>query len=367
MKISLISGIGKRQVQTSGPSNLIGSLDWAERTGIKLSNSQKITIGLKQGNPLASLARGIVRELISGNRGGIADMLYAISPFNTGGKRDSNLENQYGAAVKEIRTIAQQKFPIQAQSYTVAERNELKKKYPAVNPVFYAFVEHPNFKANTEFVNTESKKAYTKFPYLIYPPANDSSKNKYRELEISWLNNGGDVDSLNSAVKEGITKSPRNKTFNYLLGKFAAKRYFPKDLGLAIRAVVGAGLGGDRFSFTDGDIFNPWKNRIGTGKIGSIPINGPGVETAVTTLAVTTSAAFWVPILTVFMNLVLAGLAGVLISWAANKLNPQPEVAEFQPGTTPGAQSGGTDLTSLIIPVGAAVAGYLLFFSDDNK
>ena len=98
MKISLISGISKRQVVTSGPSNLIGSLDWADRTGVNLSFGQKAEIKVKQFNPLISSARGIVRELISGNRGGIADMLYAISPFNTEGKIDQGLKSQYTAA-----------------------------------------------------------------------------------------------------------------------------------------------------------------------------------------------------------------------------------------------------------------------------
>jgi len=362
MKISLISGISKRQVATAGPSNLIGSLDWADRAGVKLSFAQKAEIKVKQFNPLASTGRGIVRELISGNRGGLADMLYGMSPFNTDGKIDSSLENQYGAALKEIRTIAQQKFPIKAQNYTVAERNELKKKYPNVNPNFYAFVEDPNFKAYTDFVNTESKKAYTKFPYLIYPPANDASKRKYRELEIFWMNEGGDVDSLNAAVKEGVTKSPRNKTFNYLLGKFATGNYKPKDIGLAVRAVVGASLGGDRFSFKDSDVFNPWKKRLGSGNIGKVGING---EPVTTTLAAFGSWAFWSPILTKFAIGVLSGLSVILLAWVSNKLNPQPEVDITPPGKKTG-DDGDSDLSGMLLPVGAAVAAYFLLFSDDK-
>jgi len=361
MKISLISGISKRQVTTSGPSNLIGSLDWADRAGVKLSFAQKTEIKAKQFNPLISLARGIVRELISGNRGGLADMLYAMSPFNTQGKRDSSLENQYLAAKNQINILAQQKFPVKVQNYTVAERQALQKKYPNVSPYDLNIVEDPNYKAKTEFVKAETEKIKKKFPYLIYPASTALGKAKYREFEMMWLNYGGNVDTLNAAVKEGITKSPRNKTFNYLLGKFAAKRYFPKDLGLAIRAVVGAALGGDRFSFSDSDVFNPWLKKFGTGSIGKIGLVSPDPITA--TAEVTATAAWWVPMLESCAVIVVTGLVGALSGSSDEEFPP----AQVGGNTTTGGATTGNDFSGMLLPVGAAVAAYFLFFSEDNK
>jgi hypothetical protein len=308
-----------------------------------------------------------VRELISGNRGGLADMLYGMSPFNTAGKIDQGLKSQYDAAVKEAAMIAKRKFPIQPKTLTVAQVNEIKKKYPNLNPMFYGLVENPNFKAQIEFVDVESKKAYKKFTYLIYPPATAASKFQYRKLEIYWLDEGGNVDSLNAAVKEGVTKSPRNKTFNYLLGKYATGNYRPKDIGLAVRAVVGAGLGGDRFSFKDSDVFNPWKKRLGSGNIGAVGIGSPDPVTG--TVVVVGSYAWWSAALSKLAITFLTSLSIILVGWLANKLNPAPEVDEVVPGNGGGGGGGETktDIAKFALPVGAAVAAYLLFFSDDKK
>ena len=201
---------------------------------------------------------------------------------------------------------------------------------------------------------------------MIYPPSNQAAISKYRDLELMWLSYGGDVDSFNAAVKEGVTKSPRNKTFNYLLGKIAAKRYFPKDLGLAIRAVVGATFGGDRFSYTDSDVFNPWLKKLGSGNIGG----GIGVEpvsTAAATATTTASAAWWVPIVTKLCYAIIAMLPVLFAVWTSDDDNPPPAVGGG-PGGGPngGKGDGDSDLTGMLLPVGAAVAAYFLLFSDDK-
>jgi hypothetical protein len=291
-------------------------------------------------------------------------MLYGMSPFNTEGKIDKEKENQYLAAKQEVNIIAQQKYPIKAQNYTVAERNELRKKYPNVSPIDLYKVEHPNFKAHTEFVNAETKKLKKQFPYVIYPPSNEAANRKYRELEIMWLNYGGNVDTFNAAVKEGATKSPRNKTFNYLLGKFAAKTYKTKDLGLAIRAVVGAALGGDRFSWTDKDIFNPWVKKFGSGNISGAIGTDPGTAAGAAAGAAG-SAPWWVPILTKLCYAIIAMLPALFGLWSSRDDNPPAQV-----GGGGGNGGGGNDtsnLTQYALPIGAAVALYLLFFSDDKK
>ena len=371
MKISLISGISKKQVATSGPSNLIGSLDWADRAGVKLSFGQKAEIRVKQFNPLISTARGIVRELISGNRGGLADMIYAMSPFNTEGKIDQGLKSQYTAALSELKRNADIKFPLTKKTFSspaqfAAEFAKWKTKNVLKPSSDFSFVQDENFTKNKAFVTAGLPAINKKFPFMIYPPSNAAAIAKYRELELMWLNYGGDVDSFNAAVKEGVTKSPRNKTFNYLLGKIAAKRYFPKDLGLAIRAVVGATFGGDRFSFTDSDVFNPWIKKYGSGNIGG----GIGVEpvsTAAATTATTASAAWWVPILTKLCYAIIAMLPLLFAAWSSNDDNPTPAVG-IDPSTGGGGGGGSqSDLTGMLLPVGAAVAAYFLLFSDDKK
>jgi hypothetical protein len=368
MKISLISGISKRQVSTAGPSNLIGSLNWAERAGVNLSLGQKAEIRVKQFNPLISTARGIVRELISGNRGGIADMLYAISPFNTTGKIDQGLKSQYTAALAELKRTADIKFPKTKKTFSspaqfAAEFAKWKPRNLTKPSSDFSFVENDNFVKNKAFVTAGLPDINKKFPFIIYPAATEAGKAKYREFEMMWLNYGGDVDSINAAVKEGATKSPRNKTFNYLLGKFAAKRYFPKDIGLAIRAVVGAAMGGDRFSFTDSDVFNPWKKQYGSGNIGNVEYNGlqgTGLETA----PVAASVAWWVPMLESCAVILTTGLVG----WAFSSGENNDPPAQVGGGPKTGGGAGGeNDLSGMLLPVGAAVAAYFLFFSDDNK
>jgi hypothetical protein len=366
MKISYISGVKGRANSMQSESNLIGSLGWADRAGVKLSLAQKAEIRVKQFNPLISTARGIVRELISGNRGGLADMIYGMSPFNTQGKIDPSLKAQWDGAKSEIVALANRQFPLTKKTFSspvqaAVELAKWKAKNPTKKNEDFFLVEDANFAKNKAFISAEIKKINKKFPYMIYPPATEAAKAKYREIEIMWLNYGGNVDTFNAAVKEGVTKSPRNKTFNYLLGKFAAKTYKTKDLGLAIRAVVGAALGGNRFSWTDKDIFNPWIKKFGSGNIsGAI-----GAEPVSTTAAVTSSTAWWVPILTKLCYALIAMLPLLFNSWSSRDDNPPAQV-----GGGGGNGGGGNDtsnLTQYALPIGAAVAAYLLLFSDNKK
>jgi hypothetical protein len=351
MKISYISGINKP----------IGSLSWAKSVNLDLSNSKKADIIKNQLNPVASTARGIVRELISGNRGGIADMLYGMSPFNTTGKIDPSLKAQHEAALKEAKTLANQKFPL---SYNKIDTSKLPPGTffaEDVQKSELTVIKNDNYKKHLQYMQEAEKAANKKFPYLIYPRSNDTAQRKYREIEIAWLNYGGNVDTFNAAVKEGATKSPRNKTFNYLLGKFAAGTYKTKDLGLAIRAVVGAALGGDRFSWTDKDIFNPWVKKYGTGNISG----GIGVEPATgaaTTATVTASSAWWIPILQSLTTIILAALPFIFMGSGNRNNEPVADVFGGEDAARPRS-----DISQYLLPIGAAVAGYLLFFSDDKK
>lgn len=356
MKISYISGTNGRNTNTGKASNLIGSLDWAQRVGIKLSTSQKAKITLNQVNPLAATARGIILALISNNRGGIADMLYGMSPFNTDGKVDPSLKNQYDAAIKEARAKADANFPL---SYRTV--NAPKNIFFADAKNELTLIKDDNAKKHLAFMMQAEKDAIKKYPYLIYPPSNDTARQKYRQFEIQWLQNGGSVDSLSGAVKDGVKLSPRNETFNYLLGKLASGTYKAKDLGLAIRALVGSLLGGDRFKWTDKDIFNPWRAKIGSGNIGRI--TGDPVTATATGAAATASAAWWIPILTSLTAIAIAALPFVFSNKSGS--NDIPSVVGGDENG-PGFGSGQSNLTQYALPIGAAVAAYLLLFNDDK-
>jgi hypothetical protein len=293
-----------------------------------------------------------------------------MSGFNTEGKIDQGIKSQYDAAIAELKRTADIKFPLTKKTFAsfAVYASELAK-WKARNigkPISdFSFVQDENFTKNKAFVTAGLPAINKKFPYLIYPPSTEASRKKYRELEIYWTKEGGNVDQLNDKVKNGITKSPRNKTFNYLLGKFASGTFKTKDVGLAARAMIGATLGGDRFSYKDSDIFNPWKKQLGSQKIGKTGMNGAD---PVSLTALLGSSAYWGPIISNFCTLLLTGLATVLIAWAAGALNPEPEVAGTNdPGKGgKGGNDGDSDLTGMLLPVGAAVAAYFLLFSDDK-
>ena len=359
MKISYISGLSPTQMDDGTPSNYdpdayIGSLDWADRVGYKMSLKDKLAYRAKQALPIASIGRGIMRELISGNRGGLASMLWGMSPFNTNGQIDNGLKNKYDAYMAQARREAKDLYPFNLK----ITRKGLKVTTAPDNP--------GNFAKYTKAVNEKAKEASKKFPFLILPASNEASRKKYRQIEIAWLKAGGNVDSFTAAVKEGYSKSPRNKTFNYLLGKFASGTYRTKDLGLAIRAVAGAAVGGDRFKWTDKDIFNPWAKRFGSMKIsGTIEGVDPASATAA---AATTSAPWWIALLKAITPLLIAALPFLFRGRRQDEFNNfDAQVLGDGNGNGNGNNDDlGFDYTTLIIP-GAIAAGAYLLLSDDKK
>jgi hypothetical protein len=379
MKISYISGLSPTQMDDGTPSNYdpnayIGSLSWADRVGYKMSTKEKIAYRIKQTNPVASIGRGIMRELISGNRGGLASMLWGMSPFNTNGQIDNGLKNQFDAFVNQARREANNLYPLKrvTQGYVNALAKQNKVPAPQ-DPILgnLAFGQLPyaqdnNYKKHVDFLYKAKKEASKKFPYVIIPASNEASRKKYREIEIAWLKAGGNVDSFTAAVKEGYSKSPRNKTFNYLLGKFAARQYVPKDLGLAIRAVAGASLGGDRFKWTDKDIFNPWAKRFGSMKIGGTIGTDPASAAAA---AATTSAPWWVALLKTITPLIIAALPFLFASRREDGFNqynaqvlgevpPTRELGPYHPSRIM------EDPRRLILPGAIAAGAYILLSKD---
>ncbi len=338
------------------PDSYIGSLSWADRVGYKMSLKDKVSYRAKQVVPIISIGRGIMREMISGNRGGLASMLWGMSPFNTNGQIDNGLKNQYDAYMAQARREAKDLYPFNLK----ITRKGLKVTTAPDNPA--------NFAKYSKAVIEKAKEASKKFPFLILPASNEASRKKYRQIEIAWLKAGGNVDSFTAAVKEGYSKSPRNKTFNYLLGKFASGTYRTKDLGLAIRAVTGAILGGDRFKWTDKDIFNPWAKRFGSMKIGGTIGSDPASAAAA---GATASAPWWVALLKMLTPIIIAALPFLFTRRREDQFNnfdaqvlgadvPTTEKGPYHPSRIM------EDPSRLIIP-GAIAAGAYILLSKDKK
>jgi len=371
MKISYISGTDANQ--TNNINSGIGrtGIEWGESINYNFSPGEKIKIrALRVLIPLVTV-RGAMLKLIEGNRGGLGDILYALSPFNKQGKINQLVKNQYDAFMAQARREANNLYPLKrvTQGYLDALSRQGKIPSPQ-DPILgdLAFGQLPyakddNYKKHVALLYKAKKEATKKFKYIVYPASNAPARRKYRSIEIQWMKIGGNVDQFNDAVKNGWKNPPRNKTFNYLLGKIAAKRYKTKDLGLAIRAFTGALFGGDTFSWRDKDIFNPWVKRFGSQKIGT-PIGLDPVTTGTALAAkLTGTQVFWLAVL------------GVIV-WGAVEVLTADSDMQVGSGTFDGGNGGGGgngnggeggfDVQSLLIP-GAIAAGAYILLSDDKK
>lgn len=96
------------------------------------------------------------------------------------------------------------------------------------------------------YANNETTKLKSKYAVI---PSKEASK-KYGEFENKWFWWGGDPWDVNDAIQEGAKKSPKGKTFNYLIGVAQSRGLEFKDAGLLMRA-VGSVIGGDTFSLDE--------------------------------------------------------------------------------------------------------------------
>ena len=351
MKISYISGTDA--IETDNTNSGIGrtGIEWGESINYKFSTGEKTKIRAKRVFAPFVAVRAMLIQLIEGNRGGIADILYAMSAFNKDGKVNPGLKNQHDAFMAQARKEAKDLYPFKL----TIKRNGLKITSVPDNPT--------NFGKYSKLVLEKAKEANKKFPYLIYPKSDKRSQDRYRGIEIKWMQSGGNVDTFNKAVIEGSKKSPRSKTFNYLLGKIAAGRYTTKDLGLAVRAFVSALFGGDRFKWTDKDIFNPWAKRFGSMKISSTIGAEPVTTAAATAATLTGTQAFWLGVIKIIVGAAVAALPFLI---SASRQDPNIPEADVLGNDFNGGNSTGFDIQSLLIP-GAIAAGAYILLSDDKK
>lgn len=350
MKISYISGVKKGIGRTYE--------DWAKAVGVwdNYTTAGKAAIRVQNATPLVFAAREVVEQLIRKNGGGIADFLYSISPLNTTGKINTTLKSKWDSEFKKGIELINKNFPVDAKwleqfksKATTSTSSGPLGPVDATGGYQTTAADQKNLdnlnkrnQATSNLIAALNKN----YPYVVYPSSTPEQAKDYRNLEIKWLELGGNPDVLNNAVKEGITKSPRGKDFNYLMGKIAAKQFDAKDIGLAVKAIVAVSAGGERFGLQNPGIWTPWAgmrpNSINGTFIGSDP--------ATATATATASGPWWAPYLT---TVVLAVIAAVpkgrqnVDGWDPNAI-------------VPGIDTGTTSSTNWILPVGLAAGAYFL-------
>ncbi len=158
---------------------------------------------------------------------------------------------------------------------------------------------------------------------------------KYRELELLWLQKGGNPDDLRVAFQEGNSKTPTGAKFHEVLLKQKAGQSigFGEWISAAISAVFGKK-------------YDPATGKITGGSIGVI-----GADDAAAAAA---TAAVWIPI--------IREVVGIL----ADAFRPAPTQPD-PGGNGGGGNNGGGDdqgTNSMLLPillVGGAAAAYFIF------
>jgi len=159
---------------------------------------------------------------------------------------------------------------------------------------------------------------------------------KYRELELLWLQKGGNPDELRIAFQEGNTKTPTGAKFHEILLKQKAGQNI--STGEWIAAAVSAAFGKK---------YDP-----ATGKItGNCGIGAFGADDAAEAAA---TAAVWIPI--------IREVVGIL----ADAFRPAPTQPDPGGNGNGGNNGGGDDqgTNSMLLPillVGGAAAAYFIF------
>lgn len=173
---------------------------------------------------------------------------------------------------------------------------------------------------------------------------NQDAFNRFRQIELNWLENGGNPNELYDAMNKGQSKSPKGKKFAELMAKKAKGESLRPDqwIGALISALFGKRYSGQG---------------LGTG------------EPVTTTAVITTSASFWTPILTKMAVAIGAAITTAIIAKVA------PSADETTGGGTPGGTltvtPGGAEApknkTTLYIVGGVAALAALWYFTKKKK
>jgi len=176
------------------------------------------------------------------------------------------------------------------------------------------------------------------------PKFKQSSFDKKRDIEIQWLQQGGNPNELYDAINKGYTKKARGKYFGKLI----------EDSSKGINIRVDQWLRGI-FSALFGKKYTPG---IGTGE----PVTTTG-----TTGAIIGSAPTWTAILKgLAATLGTALITAVVTKVASDPVEEKDETPVLPPTPAPGPTPTGGKNTMLIIG-GVAVAAALVYFATKKK
>lgn len=175
---------------------------------------------------------------------------------------------------------------------------------------------------------------------------NQDAFNRFRQIELNWLENGGNPNELYDAMNKGQSKSPKGKKFAELMAKKAKGESLRPDqwIGALISALFGKRYSGQG---------------LGTG------------EPVTTTAVITTSASFWTPILTKMAMAIGAAITTAIIA----KVAPSADETTGGGGETPGGTTtetpGGAETpkskTTLYIVGGVAALAALWYLTKKKK
>jgi len=210
--------------------------------------------------------------------------------------------------------------------------------------LFYKNLVNPVYAGGREFVKALLRKNSGGFANALtatYNIArNDNSTpefKKYRELELLWLQKGGNPDELRIAFQEGNTKTPTGYKFNEILLKQKAGQ------SISTGEWIAAGV-----SAVFGKKYDPATGKITGGGIGAF-----GADDAVEVAA---TAAVWIPI--------VKEVIGILADAFKPGTTTKTTTDVTNDGTDNGENNGGGSTTSMILPillVGGAAAAYFIF------
>jgi len=294
MRISTISGIGgyaskSKKANIGNMQTIGGAFDW-----YKANKGKEPSVGTKvEWNAKAvalSLPRMFLLQIFKQNGGGLSTMLnnlvFKTQPtFYTIPQAEKNkLESEVEALRVRLGvpklTDAQKKSifdssvtldsgsssgsfsfdidPSKLTDFAKQQAQSTEAKYEAIfgKGSYAKYLEVAKVRADKE------KKLKDK--YTVYP--SQKAQEKWKGFENTWFWKGGDPSDLVSAVKEGATKSPKGKDFNYVIRIGMTRGIKPKDFGLIIRAITGVAFG-STFSLDSSDSFVMSK---GKGNIGAV-------------------------------------------------------------------------------------------------
>lgn len=353
--------------------------DWARVVGVYNSFSSGMVAEIWTKNAALGPAREIVEMMISKNAGGLANFLYNLSPMNEGQINSTNLEllkSNRDLLIKKLN----EKYPLanQAQSsiqtakyQTITDPKTGKTYQVLLSQDTNVAAKQAQLTAWTKEFNAGVVELYKKYPFIVKGASTPAAQAKYREIELAWVKSfGGNPDDLNNAVKEGNSKTPVGKTFNYLL----AKLYNGQNpgVGLTIRGLIDALFTGNKFQLGDKDAFNITFYGVQQGAnvsdtamsqyLNSIGIKGMDGKIGLTTTTVLAYSAVVYEITKQAIDLYSKAKIAGIFKDPSGTLNDQQQ-ADIQNQNAANAQTGvfsGNTGTYLIIGGGALAAYFLM-------